>query len=146
DGTPADIVLNPLGVPSRMNVGQVLEVHLGWAAKGLGHRIAEMLQDEKAVQVQELRAFLDKVYNSNGAKADLQQLSDDEIVEMARNLNMDVLRITPVFDGATEVGIDEMLKLAYTNDIAEKLKLTPHRTQDWLIDGRTREPFERPVT
>src|SRR5690606_11040065 len=134
DGTPADIVLNPLGVPSRMNVGQVLEVHLGWAAKGLGHRIAEMLEDEKSVQVKELRTFLEKVYNSNGASAHLDQLTDEEVIEMAQNLKDGVPLATPVFDGATEEEIGEMLKLAYPDDIAEKLKLAPSRTQAWLFD------------
>src|SRR5690554_3091411 len=86
DGTPADIVLNPLGVPSRMNVGQVLEVHLGWAAKGLGYRIADMLDAEKAVQAKDIRAVLEKVYNSTGASARIDELTDSEALEMARNL------------------------------------------------------------
>jgi DNA-directed RNA polymerase subunit beta len=81
DGTPCDIVLNPLGVPSRMNVGQVLEVHLGWAAKGLGQRIGDMLQAE--AKVAELRAFLEQLYNGSGRKEDLGQLSDDDVLEMA---------------------------------------------------------------
>ena len=146
DGTPADIVLNPLGVPSRMNVGQVLEVHLGWAAKGLGYRIADMLEDEKNVQIKDIRAYLEKVYNSAGASAHLEQLTDDEILEMARNLKNGVPLATPVFDGATEEEIGKMLELAYPDDIAKKLNLTPARNQAWLIDGRTGEQFERPVT
>ncbi len=146
DGTPADIVLNPLGVPSRMNVGQVLEVHLGWAAKGLGHRVAEMLDDEKSVQVKNLRAYLEKVYNSTGTPAHIEDLSDDEIIEMARNLKNGLPLATPVFDGATEEEIGKMLELAYPDDVAERLKLTSGRTQAWLFDGRTGEQFERPVT
>jgi len=146
DGTPADIVLNPLGVPSRMNVGQVLEVHLGWAANGLGHRIADMLEQEKAVQVSQIRDYLHEVYNATGAGARIADLSDDEVIEMAHNLKNGVPVATPVFDGATEGEIGQMLKLAYPDDMAEKLKLTPDRTQAWLIDGRTGEPFERPVT
>ncbi|AEC21448.1 DNA-directed RNA polymerase subunit beta [Pusillimonas sp. T7-7] len=146
DGTPADIVLNPLGVPSRMNVGQVLEVHLGWAAKGVGYRIADMLQDEKNVQVKNVRAYLEKVYNSAGASAHIDELTDDEIIEMARNLKNGVPLATPVFDGATEEEISKMLELAYPDDIAQRLNLTETRAQAWLIDGRTGEQFERPVT
>src|SRR5690554_2700817 len=146
DGTPADIVLNPLGVPSRMNVGQVLEVHLGWAAKGVGHRIGDMLQDEKNVQIKAVRAYLEKVYNTAGAKARIAELTDDEVIEMAHNLKNGVPLATPVFDGATEEEITTMLELAYPDDIAERLKLTDTRTQAWLVDGRTGEEFERPVT
>jgi len=146
DGTPADIVLNPLGVPSRMNVGQVLEVHLGWAAKGVGHRIAEMLDAEKKVQAKQVRAYLEKVYNSTGAGEKLDQLSEAEVLEMARNLRDGVPFATPVFDGATEVEIGKMLELAYPNEVAERMGLTDSRTQAWLIDGRTGEQFERPVT
>lgn len=146
DGTPADIVLNPLGVPSRMNVGQVLEVHLGWAAKGVGHRIADMLRDEQKVQVAQVREYLEKVYNTTGAPAQLDELSDDEILEMARNLRNGVPLATPVFDGATEEEIGKMLELAYPDDIAERLKLTSNRSQAYLFDGRTGEQFERPVT
>src|SRR3546814_8981005 len=84
DGTPADIVLNPLGVPSRMNVGQVLEVHLGWAAKGVGYRIVDMLQDEKNVKVKNVRAYLEKVYTSAGARVHIDELTDDEIIQIDR--------------------------------------------------------------
>lgn len=146
DGTPVDIVLNPLGVPSRMNVGQVLEVHLGWAAKGIGQRISDMMHEEKEVQVSELRAFLDKVYNSAGKQTRINELTDDEIVAMARNLQKGLPLATPVFDGATEQEIDQMLRLAYPDEIAEKLQLAPHRTQVRLFDGRTGEAFERMVT
>ena len=146
DGTTADIVLNPLGVPSRMNVGQVLEVHLGWAAKGVGQRIADMLRDERAAQVKNIRAYLEKVYNSTGSGAHIDELTDDEVIEMAHNLKDGVPLATPVFDGATEEEIGEMLKLAYPDDIAQKMQLTPSRAQAWLFDGRTGEQFERPVT
>ena len=103
DGTPCDIVLNPLGVPSRMNVGQVLEVHLGWAGKGIGQRIGDMLQAE--AKVAELRAFMETLYNGSGRKEDLAQLSDDEVLEMAGNLTTGVPFATPVFDGASEEDI-----------------------------------------
>ena len=145
DGTPCDIVLNPLGVPSRMNVGQVLEVHLGWAGKGIGQRIGDLLQNE--ARVAEIRAFLDELYNKSGGKTEeLKQLSDDEVVEMARNLQHGVPFATPVFDGAAETEIRGMLKLAYPDDIAAKKGLTATRTQATLHDGRTGDAFERPVT
>jgi DNA-directed RNA polymerase subunit beta len=145
DGTPADIVLNPLGVPSRMNVGQVLEVHLGWAAKGIGQRIGNMLQQEAAVA--ELRKFFDELYNqSGGKKEDIAGFSDTEIIEMAGNLSKGVPFATPVFDGAKEEEIRAMLQLAYPADIAKAKGLTPTRTQAILHDGRTGEAFERPVT
>jgi DNA-directed RNA polymerase subunit beta len=145
DGTPVDIVLNPLGVPSRMNVGQVLEVHLGWAAKGIGQRIGDMLQTE--ARVAELRTFFDGLYNQSGGKTEsLDKLSDDNIVEMAENLSKGVPFATPVFDGASEEEIRAMLKLAYPDDIATKKGLTATRTQCALHDGRTGEAFERAVT
>ena len=146
NGTPVDIVLNPLGVPSRMNVGQVLEMHLGWAAKGIGHRINDRIDEERGAQVKEVREYLEQVYNTTGAKAQLDQLNDDEVVEMAKNLTNGVPVATPVFDGATEEEIGEMLRLAYPDDIAERLELTENRTQAWLYDGRTGDRFERPVT
>ncbi len=134
DGRPVDIVLNPLGVPSRMNVGQVLEVHLGLAAKGLGFRIGDMLR--RQANVKELREFLGKVYNSNGRPENLNELNDGEIVEMAQNLEAGVPFATPVFDGATEEEIKDMLRLA----------AMPESGQMTLHDGRTGEPFERQVT
>src|SRR5690554_3009153 len=146
DGTPVDIVLNPLGVPSRMNVGQVLEMHLGWAAKGIGQRIDDMFDEERGAQAGELREYFDKVYNSTGASARVNELTDDEVIEMARNLRSGVPLATPVFDGATEEEIDHMLRLAYPDDIAEKLELIETRAQAWLYDGRTGDRFERPVT
>jgi DNA-directed RNA polymerase subunit beta len=145
DGTPCDIVLNPLGVPSRMNVGQVLEVHLGWAGKGIGQRIGDLLQQE--ARVAELRKFFDELYNRSGGKAEkIGDLSDDDIVEMAHNLAKGVPFATPVFDGAAESEIRGMLELAYPEEIAKAKGLTATRTQAVLCDGRTGEPFERPVT
>ncbi len=135
DGTPVDIVLNPLGVPSRMNVGQVLETHLGWAAKGLGHRIGEML--DRQAKAEELRGFLDKVYNKSGGKSeDLDSLAEDELMELAGNLRNGVPMATPVFDGADEAEIKAMLELAGL----------PASGQTTLNDGRTGESFDRPVT
>ena len=136
DGTPVDVVLNPLGVPSRMNIGQVLETHLGWAAKGLGHRIQHMLETEKENQVKEMRDFLAKVYNASGKAEDLDSLSDDEIINLARNLQAGVPMSTPVFDGASEEEIKNLLELAGL----------PRSGQTTLYDGRTGEAFERPVT
>lgn len=143
DGRPADIVLNPLGVPSRMNIGQVLEVHLGWAAKGLGWRIEQMLKTE---QVRQIREFLNEVYNRTGKHEDLDSLSDEEIMVLAKNLGKGVPFATPVFDGATEEQIRMMLDLAFPDDEARRLELTPAKTQARLYDGRTGEAFERPVT
>jgi DNA-directed RNA polymerase subunit beta len=144
DGTPCDICLNPLGVPSRMNVGQVLEVHLGWAAKGIGQRIGDMLQAE--AKVAEVRSFMDKLYNGSGRKEDLSQLSDEEVLNMAANMSHGATFATPVFDGASEEDIRGMLQLAYPDDIAKHKGLTATRTQANLFDGRSGEPFERPTT
>ncbi len=147
DGTPVDIVLNPLGVPSRMNIGQILEVHLGWAARGLGVRITEMLEAE--VKVAEVRKFLDKVYNdSTGKKEEIKALSDAEVIELAQNLKRGVPFATPVFDGAAESDIKEMLDLAYPDDDVrtEQLQFHAGKTQVSLFDGRTGDKFERPVT
>jgi len=134
DGRPVDIVLNPLGVPSRMNIGQVLEIHLGWAAKGLGYKIAEMLDQQR--DIAELREFLGKVYNTSGRQEDLDSFSDEEIIEMAGNLKQGVPMATPVFDGAQESEIKDMLELAGL----------PRSGQTKLIDGRTGDFFDRPVT
>src|SRR5579864_2376044 len=144
DGTPCDICLNPLGVPSRMNVGQVLEVHLGWAAKGLGWRIGEMLQ--RQAKSEELREFLTKIYNESGRSEELDSFSDDEIVELAKNLREGVPFATPVFDGATEEEMSRALDLAFPDDIAKQLGMTPSKNQVRLYDGRTGEAFERNVT
>ena len=134
NGTSIDIVLNPLGVPSRMNVGQVLETHLGWVARGLGDKINEMLKRQAAIG--ELRGFLDKVYNGSGQKEDLNSLTDDEIVQLSNNLVRGVPMATPVFDGATEEEIMDLLELAGL----------PRTGQTALYDGRTGEVFDRPIT
>ncbi|MCS6811304.1 MAG: DNA-directed RNA polymerase subunit beta, partial [Tepidimonas sp.] len=144
DGTPIDIVLNPLGVPSRMNIGQVLEVHLGWAAKGLGERIGEMLQ--RQADVAEVRKFLDTIYNSTGRKENLDELSDEEIIAMAQELTKGVPFASPVFDGASEEQIRAMLRLAYPDEVAKAKGLTESRTQAQLYDGRTGDPLERKTT
>jgi DNA-directed RNA polymerase subunit beta len=135
DGTPVDIVLNPLGVPSRMNIGQVLETHLGWAAKGLGHRIGEMI-DRKA-RVPEIRKYLGQIYNSDRKdRVDMKEFSDEEVMTMAANLKDGVPMATPVFDGADEKEIKHLLELAQL----------PVSGQTTLYDGHTGDPFERPVT
>jgi DNA-directed RNA polymerase subunit beta len=134
NGTPVDIVLNPLGVPSRMNVGQVLETHLGWAAHGIGVKIGKML--EAQTKIQEMREFLERVYNTSGKKEDLKSFSDGEILELASNLRKGVPMATPVFDGAAEEEIKAMLRLA---DL-------PESGQTTLYNGRTGDPFERQVT
>ena len=135
DGTPVDIVLNPLGVPSRMNVGQVLETHLGWAAKGLGLKIGRMLEAQAAMT--DLRGFLDQIYNQTGGqKEDLDSFSDAEVIALAKNLSKGVPIATPVFDGASEAEIKHLLQLA---DL-------PLSGQMHLFDGRTGEKFERQVT
>jgi len=134
DGEPVDIVLNPLGVPSRMNVGQVLETHLGWAAKGLGHRIDAMLRAQ--AEIADLRGFLAEVYNSSGKLEQLDELSDDEVLKLATNLRGGVPLATPVFDGATEEEIRQMLRLGNLSETGQTV----------LHDGRTGEAFERPVT
>jgi DNA-directed RNA polymerase subunit beta len=147
DGTPMDIVLNPLGVPSRMNIGQILETHLGWAAKGLGHRIDEMLRAE--AKVAEIRKFLEQIYNdSTGKKEDIKSFSDAEVLELAKNLTNGVPFATPVFDGAAESDIKAMLDLAFPDDDArtKQLQFSAGKTQVKLFDGRTGDAFERPVT
>jgi DNA-directed RNA polymerase subunit beta len=144
DGTPCDIVLNPLGVPSRMNVGQVLEVHLGWASKGIGQRIGNMLQQQ--AKAAELRQFMEEVYNKAGRAEGLDALSDEQVIEMAGNLKEGVPFATPVFDGASEGDIMNMLQLAYPQDAASAKGLTTTRTQAQLYDGRTGDKFERTTT
>ena len=134
DGTPVDVVLNPLGVPSRMNVGQILETHLGWAAKGLGLRIGEMLKAQ--AKIAEVRKFIDKIYNSSGKQEDIESLTDAEVLDLATNLQKGVPFATPVFDGATEAEIKAMLELAGL----------PQSGQIKLFDGRTGEAFDRSVT
>ncbi len=135
DGTPVDIVLNPLGVPSRMNVGQVLETHLGWAAKGLGRKIAALLDQQRPMA--ELRKYLTEIYNTPGGRQEnLKSLSDAELLELAGNLRDGVPMATPVFDGAAESEIKDMLELAGLDTDGQSI----------LYDGRTGEQFDRPVT
>jgi len=134
DGTPIDIVLNPLGVPSRMNVGQVLETHLGWAAKALGERIGAMLDARAAAE--DLRAFLASIYDGAERREPLDTLDDAELLELASNLRHGVPIATPVFDGANEAEIGRLLELAGL----------PRSGQTVLYDGRTGEAFDRPVT
>ncbi|MGH8753696.1 MAG: DNA-directed RNA polymerase subunit beta [Burkholderiales bacterium] len=134
DGIPMDIVLNPLGVPSRMNVGQILETHLGWAAKGLGQKIGDMLQAH--AKVSDIRKALTLIYNSSGKLEDIASLSDAEVLNLAHNLKNGVPFSTPVFDGATEEEIKNMLELAGL----------PRSGQIVLYDGRNGDPFDRPVT
>jgi DNA-directed RNA polymerase subunit beta len=134
DGTPVDVVLNPLGVPSRMNVGQILETHLGWAAKGLGKRIGELLKAK--ARIADIRKALTLIYNSSGKPEDISDFTDMEVIDLARNLQFGVPFATPVFDGATEDEIKTMLELAGL----------PKSGQIALMDGRTGELFDRPVT
>ena len=134
-GNPVDIVLNPLGVPSRMNVGQILETHMGSAAKGIGRKIDEMIKDN--AKPAELKSYLDKLYNQNAAnKEDINSLNNTEINELAENLRDGLPIATPVFDGAKESEIKDLLKLA---DIPESGQIN-------LYDGRTGSKFDRPVT
>ncbi|MGY8863285.1 MAG: DNA-directed RNA polymerase subunit beta, partial [Pseudomonadales bacterium] len=137
-GKTVDIVLNPLGVPSRMNVGQILETHMGMAAKGLGERIEEMMMLERAKSIKEIRSFLDQIYNDGKCyrQEDLNSFTDDEILELAKNLKAGVPIATPVFDGAEENEIKRLLELAGLD----------RSGQTWLYDGRTGDKFDRPVT
>ena len=135
DGNPIDIVLNPLGVPSRMNVGQILETHMGSAAKGIGMKIDTMLKEN--AKPAELKSYLDKLYNNNAAnKEDINSFNNSEILELAENLRDGLPIATPVFDGAKESEIKDLLKLA---DLPESGQIT-------LYDGRTGTEFDRPVT
>jgi DNA-directed RNA polymerase subunit beta len=139
-------VLNPLGVPSRMNVGQILETHLGWAAKGIGLRIGEMLKAQQSAET--IRGLLRKIYTDPGQRAGVDGLSDAEVLELAGNLRNGVPFATPVFDGATEPEIREMLDIAFPDDDprTQLLGFTPSKTQVTLYDGRTGEAFDRRVT
>ena len=134
DGTPVDVVLNPLGVPSRMNVGQILETHLGWAASGLGSKISKMVySDDNNTQV---KKFLSEIYGDKQFNSDLSNLTDKQIIQQAQNLKRGVPMATPVFDGASEKNVRDMLKLADLDETG----------QVWLTDGRTGETFDRKVT
>ncbi|MHB8828225.1 MAG: DNA-directed RNA polymerase subunit beta [Syntrophales bacterium] len=134
DGTPVDIVLNPLGVPSRMNVGQILETHLGLAAKGMGEKINLLLQENRGIE--QIKKEMKKIYSSPQFDAFLKKAEDSEIIEFARRLKRGVLVATPVFDGADETDINGMLKAA---DL-------PESGQTVLYDGRTGEPFSQKIT
>jgi len=138
NGVPVDIVLNPLGVPSRMNVGQILETHLGLAAHGLGGKLDAMLQEARAQQVKQIRAFLGEVYNtmSGTRQENLDVLTDDEVIALAKNMRAGVPMASPVFDGAEEHEIKQLLRLA---ELPESGQMT-------LYDGRTGDAFDRPVT
>jgi DNA-directed RNA polymerase subunit beta len=136
DGTPVDVVLNPLGVPSRMNVGQILETHLGWAAAGLGNKIGKMIYNHADDNKDNIRNFLSEIYGEKQYKSDLANLTDSEILQQAQNLRRGVPMATPVFDGANEKNVREMLRLADLDETG----------QVWLTDGRTGEVFDRKVT
>jgi DNA-directed RNA polymerase subunit beta len=135
-GQPVDIVLNPLGVPSRMNIGQILEVHLGLAAKGIGDKINQMMKEQQ--ELAKFREFLQKVYDLGNTRqdVDIAELSDDQVRTLIKNLRGGLPIATPVFDGASESSIKELLKLG---DLPESGQLK-------LFDGRTGDQFERPVT
>jgi DNA-directed RNA polymerase subunit beta len=134
DGTNVDIVLNPLGVPSRMNVGQILETHLGWACAGIGKQIGEMVtRYKKDSKAEPLRRHLKSIFTQDG---NLGDLSDDQLVDMAHSMEKGIHIATPVFDGATEADINKMLEIAGLNVSG----------QVTLFDGRSGEPFKRPVT
>ncbi len=134
DGTPVDIVLNPLGVPSRMNVGQVLETHLGWASRELGRRLGNMLDEGSGAPA--TREYLDRIYAVGGKRDTLDPLDDEELMELAQNLRGGIPMSTPVFDGAAEDEIKELLKLAGL----------PVSGKTRLVDGRSGELFDQPVT
>ena len=137
DGTPVDIVLNPLGVPSRMNVGQILETHLGWAARGLGKQVGAAAEAARAkVDVKPLRNLLSEIYSAEQFDNELAVMNDDQIIEQAEILSRGVPMGTPVFDGAREADVVTLLEKAGLSKTG----------QEWLTDGRTGEVFDRPVT
>lgn len=147
DGRTVDIVLNPLGVPSRMNIGQILEVHLGWAAKGIGERINRMLAEQ--TKVSQVRKFLGELYsNKAGKQENIDQLTDEEVLKLAGQLQYGATFASPVFDGAKEEEIKAMLHLAYPNEDkdVQKLVFNDTKTQVTLFDGRSGEAFDRKVT
>jgi DNA-directed RNA polymerase subunit beta len=137
DGTPVDIVLNPLGVPSRMNVGQILETHLGWACVGLGRQIGEVLDAvRRGGKVDELKKKLKQVYGDKTYMSEVTELNNEEMIELGENLRGGIPIASPVFDGAREDDIVEMLDQA---GLASSGQVT-------LVDGRSGESFDRPVT
>ena len=137
DGTQADVVLNPLGVPSRMNVGQILETHLGWACRGLGVQIGELLDAYKSGKSdKDIRSFLKDIYGDKGYRSDIQSLKEEELIELTENMRAGVPIATPVFDGAHEADIVDMLEKAGLDKSGQVI----------LHDGTTGEPFDRKVT
>ncbi len=136
DGTPVDVVLNPLGVPSRMNVGQILETHLGWAASGLGGKLGKMIENNDVAKCNNIRKFLNQIYGEKQYSSDLSKLNDNDIMQQAQNLRRGVPMATPVFDGASEEDVKNILKLADLDETG----------QVWLTDGRTGQVFDRKVT
>ena len=136
DGTPVDVVLNPLGVPSRMNVGQILETHLGWAASGLGGKLGEMIESNDEAKSNNIRKFLTQIYGEKQYNSDLSKLNDNDLMQQAQNLRRGVPMATPVFDGASEEDVKNILKLADLDETG----------QVWLTDGRTGQIFDRKVT
>src|SRR5262249_18089207 len=136
EGGPVDIVLNPLGVPSRMNVGQILETHLGWAAAGLGKKIGDMLAGAPEASATQIKRQLGEIYGGEAYKAEIADLDDDRVIELAQNLSQGVPFASPVFDGAHEADIVGMLEMAGLDKSG----------QVTLVDGRTGEPFDRKVT
>ena len=136
DGTPVDVVLNPLGVPSRMNVGQILETHLGWAASGLGDKIGKMIESNHDAKNENIRSFLTQIYGEKQYKSDFSKMNDNDLMQQALNLRRGVPMATPVFDGASEKDVRNILNLADLDETG----------QVWLTDGRTGEVFDRKVT
>ena len=136
DGTPVDVVLNPLGVPSRMNVGQILETHLGWAASGLGDKIGKMIESNHDAKNESVRSFLTQIYGEKQYKSDFSKMNDNDLMQQALNLRRGVPMATPVFDGASEKDVRNILNLADLDETG----------QVWLTDGRTGEVFDRKVT
>lgn len=136
DGTVVDMILNPLGVPSRMNIGQILETHLGWASKKLGESIAALANNSKKLAIDELRKKLDSVYEGTDFADDLKKYSDDEIIEYAKKLDKGIFYATPVFDGVKQTDINRLFNLSGFDESG----------QSWLVDGKTGEKFDRPVT
>ena len=136
DGTPVDVVLNPLGVPSRMNVGQILETHLGWAASGLGDKIGKIIESNDDNKNNDIRKFLSQIYGEKQYETDFSKLNDNDLFQQARNLRRGVPMATPVFDGASEEDVKNILNLANLDETG----------QVWLTDGRTGEVFDRKVT
>ena len=136
DGTPVDVVLNPLGVPSRMNVGQILETHLGWAASGLGDKISKMIESNHDAKNESIRSFLTQIYGEKQYKSDFSKMNDNDLMQQAFNLRRGVPMATPVFDGASEKDVRNILNLADLDETG----------QVWLTDGRTGEVFDRKVT